>query len=101
MSLMVELIAGPLIGEMTSRQIVATGIADIGPPPGGELILALDPTAFGHDAGALGERLLADFAAEPGLRMTSARRYAARAQHQGQLIEVPAALLAEIEALCG
>lgn len=34
LSMMVELIAGPLIGEMTSRQVAALGIMDGGPPPG-------------------------------------------------------------------
>ena len=100
LSMMVELIAGPLIGEMTSRQVAALGIEDSGPPPGGALIMALDPKAFGADAGDLGEAFFADAAEQPGLRLPSARRHAARARNAAQGVAVPNDLLRRIEALC-
>jgi LDH2 family malate/lactate/ureidoglycolate dehydrogenase len=48
---MVELLAGPLIGDMTSAESLAWDNGAGGLPYGGELILALDPTRFlGDDA---------------------------------------------------
>jgi hypothetical protein len=43
---MVELLAGPLIGDMTSAESLAWDNGAGGLPYGGELILALDPTRF-------------------------------------------------------
>lgn len=43
---MVELLAGPLIGDMTSAESLAWDEGAGGLPYGGELILALDPTRF-------------------------------------------------------
>lgn len=100
LSMMVELIAGPLIGEMTSRQVAEIGITDGGPPPGGELFIVLDPAAFGTDAAAVGERFFADALAQPGLRLPSARRHAARRQSRIDGVMVPEPLLRVIEGLC-
>lgn len=100
LSMMVELIAGPLIGEMTSRQVAAVGINDGGPPPGGELILALDPAAFGIDPMQAAETFFADALDQPGLRLPGARRHAARADARARGVEVPDALIQQIEALC-
>lgn len=99
LSMMVELIAGPLIGEMTSRQVAALGIADAGPPPGGELFIAIDPAAFGTDARQAGEGFFADALAQPGLRLPSARRHAARRRSRTEGVAVPPDLLREIRAL--
>lgn len=99
LSMMVELIAGPLIGEMTSRQVAALGIADPGPPPGGELFIAIDPAAFGTDSRRAGEGFFADALDQPGLRLPSARRHAARTRSRAQGVEVPLGLLQEIKAL--
>ena len=43
---MVELLAGPLIGDMTSAESLAWDNGAGGFPYGGELILALDPQRF-------------------------------------------------------
>lgn len=99
LSMMVELIAGPLIGQMTSRQVAALGIKDVGPPPGGELVIAIDPTAFGADPLSAGEAFFADALEQPGLRLPGARRLAARAQSRTEGVEVPQALIQQIEAL--
>lgn len=98
LSMMVELIAGPLIGEMTSRQVAELGITDSGPPPGGELIIALDPAVFGT-APDTAETFFADALSQPGLRLPSARRHCARARSRREGVVVPARLIAEIEAL--
>ena len=98
LSMMVELIAGPLIGEMTSRQVADLGIADSGPPPGGELIVALDPAVFGAASDAA-EGFFADALSQPGLRLPSDRRHSAGARSRREGVAVPARLIAEIEAL--
>lgn len=102
LSLMVELIAGPLIGDLTSRQAKAVENGDSGPPLGGELFIAIDPAVFGgetldqrmNDA----EELFALAKAQPGVRLPSERRYAARAR-SGDGVLIPAGLLSEIRAL--
>ncbi|SNR33509.1 oxidoreductase [Paracoccus sediminis] len=99
LSMMVELIAGPLIGEMTSRQVAALGQDDGGPPPGGQLILAVDPSSVSSGALRAGEGFFADAAAQPGLRLPSDRRYAARARSAATGVRVPCVLLDRIRAL--
>ncbi|GLK73510.1 Ldh family oxidoreductase [Ancylobacter dichloromethanicus] len=102
LSLMVELIAGPLIGDVTSRQARALENGDAGPPLGGELFIAIDPAAFGGETLgrrlAEAEELFAQVKAQPGARLPSERRYAARARSADGVL-VPAGLLAEIHAL--
>lgn len=100
LSMMVELVAGPLIGEITSRQVAALDIADSGPPPGGELFIVIDPTAFGHDGRSAGEHFFADAGAQPGLPLSSERRHAARARSRKHGVEVPDSLRRELEGLC-
>lgn len=96
LSMMVELIAGPLIGEMTSRQVAALGHNDSGPPPGGELFIAIDPTGLGgHSA----ESFFANALSQPGLRLPSDRRLAARARSLTQGIRISADLLAQVRRL--
>ena len=43
---MVELLAGPLIGDMTSKESLAYDDGTGSSPYGGELIIALDPERF-------------------------------------------------------
>ncbi|MFD1961384.1 Ldh family oxidoreductase [Novosphingobium panipatense] len=79
---MVELLAGPLIGDMTSAESLAADEGRGGSPLGGELIVAIDPAGF---LGAAVEEHLrraeAMFGAieEQGARLPGARRLAARA----------------------
>lgn len=68
-ALMVDLLAGPLIGELTSLE---TGEQDVGEGPsiGGQLILAFAPERLGGaDALAHGERLFEELLSEPGVRL--------------------------------
>ncbi|MCL5777461.1 Ldh family oxidoreductase [Limibaculum sp. FT325] len=101
-ALMIELLAGALIGEVFSYEAGQRGPKDGGPPVGGELILALDPDRFG--AGAWRDRvenLLAEMLAQPGVRLPGARRHRNRRETGRTGIDVPSALLAEIRALAG
>lgn len=81
LSIMIELIAGPLIGDLTSAQSLAHDAGAGGSPYHGELIIALDPRRF------LGEALAPYMAnaetlftsiVDQGARLPSQRRYAAR-----------------------
>jgi LDH2 family malate/lactate/ureidoglycolate dehydrogenase len=102
LSLMVELIAGPLIGDMTSAESLASDAGAKASPLGGELILAIDPNGF---LGALaGEHLsraerLFEAMADQGARLPSQRRYQARARSLAEGVLVPAKLLQDIKAL--
>lgn len=99
---MVELIAGPLIGDMTSAESLAADRGRGGSPMGGELIVAIDPAGFlGDMVDAHLARAEAMFAAitEQGARLPSQRRYAARANSLAHGVAVPAALLTEIRQL--
>lgn len=99
---MVELLAGPLIGDMTSRESIAADDARGGSPIGGELIVAIDPSGFLGDA--VGEHLAraeAMFAAieGQGARLPSARRYAARRCSLAEGVVIAPALYRDIMAL--
>jgi delta1-piperideine-2-carboxylate reductase len=96
---MVELVAGPLIGDMTSAESLAADRGRGGSPIGGELIVAIDPAGFLGDtvAGHLA-RAEAMFAAieDQGARLPSSRRYAARTRSLADGVVIPAALYADI-----
>ena len=99
---MVELLAGPLIGDMTSRESLDADAARGGSPIGGELIVAIDPAGFRGDAVAEHlARAEAMFAAieGQGARLPSQRRYAARARSLAEGVVIPAALYRDIMAL--
>ncbi|MES2915119.1 MAG: Ldh family oxidoreductase [Pseudomonadota bacterium] len=88
LSMMVELIAGPLIGEMTSRQVQDLKIADGGPPPGGQLFIAFDPSGVTSSAGLIAETFFGDALAQPGVRLPSTRRHEARRRSATEGVEV-------------
>jgi delta1-piperideine-2-carboxylate reductase len=101
-ALMVDLMAGPLIGEVSSWEAGEADNGDGGPATGGELILALDPTRFGAaDAIERGERLFADLLAMEGTRLPGDRRIAARRRTPAEGTEIPARLHATILGLIG
>lgn len=102
LSMMVELIAGPLIGEMTSQSVAEkVAIADSGPPPGGQLVIALDPAAFAPEAlrEAEAETFFANARSQPGLWLASDRRHAARAEAHRTGIRVPRDLMDRVRGL--
>ncbi len=96
---MVELIAGPLIGDMTSAQSLAADAGRKGSPIGGELILAIDPAGFLGDQVdaylAEGEAMFAAIEAQ-GARLPGSRRLAARRHSEAHGLTIPAAFHAEI-----
>ncbi len=103
LSMMVELIAGPLIGEPTSRAAAALDNGDGGPPLGGELLIALSPEVFNaglaRDWHEPAEAFFAEARAQPGVRLPSERRHAARQRSEEGGVEVPEELLAEVAGL--
>ncbi|MBB4153718.1 LDH2 family malate/lactate/ureidoglycolate dehydrogenase [Sphingomonas jinjuensis] len=99
---MVELIAGPLIGDMTSAESIAADGGRGGSPIGGELILAVDPAGFLGDAVAAElDRAEAMFASieDQGARLPSSRRHAARARSLVEGVTIPRALYDDILAI--
>ena len=104
LSTMIELIAGPLIGDLTSLESLHHDNGAGAAPYHGELILALDPSRFvdgdrsTHMARA--ENLL-DLFAPSGARLPSQRRYEARADSIVNGIRIPERLYTELLALRG
>src|SRR3546814_21195661 len=80
---MVELIAGPLIGDMTSRESIAHDAGAGASPFGGQLVIAIDPAGFLGGAAAAhlerSETLPAGTKAQ-GARLPSERRTAVPAR---------------------
>ena len=103
LSMMVELIAGPLIGEPTSRAAAALDNGDGGPPLGGELLIAMSPEVFtsglAGDWHEQAEALFDQAREQPGVRLPSDRRHAARQRSEQSGVEVPDALLQELAGL--
>ncbi len=101
LAMMVELLAGPLIGEFLSIESAEDDAGRNGPPKGGELIIALDPAKFGDPDGFLahGEKLFAEILKQDGTRLPAQRRFAARQQTPIKGISVPISLYDDIQAL--
>ena len=103
LSMMVELIAGPLIGEPTSRAAAALDNGDGGPPLGGELLIAISPEVVGSGPpGAWhqqAEGFFADARQQTGIRLPSDRRHDARERSEQHGVAVPDALLNELASL--
>lgn len=99
-ALMVDLLAGPLIGEVCSFEAGEQDNGDGGAATGGELVLALDPARFGAgDAVAHGERLFERMLSQEGVRLPGDRRLIARSETPESGIEVPQSLHRTIEGL--
>ena len=103
LSMMVELIAGPLIGEPTSRAAAALDNGDGGPPLGGELLIAMSPEVF--TSGLTGdwheqaEAFFAQAREQPGVRLPSDRRHYARQRCERYGVGVPDPFLQELARL--
>jgi LDH2 family malate/lactate/ureidoglycolate dehydrogenase len=101
LSAMIELIAGPLIGDFTSAESRAWDNGAGALPYHGELIIIIDPQRFlGAQAAehlARAEPLFAAMAQNG--RLPSQRRYAARQRSLSQGITLPDALYRDILAL--
>ncbi|MEO8387965.1 Ldh family oxidoreductase [Polaromonas sp.] len=102
LSTMIELLAGPLIGDLTSMESKALDGDAGGTPCHGELILAFDPTFFSQgDARADQARAEQLFQAitDQGARLPSQRRFEARARSLAQGVRIPRALRDDVLAL--
>ncbi|MEM7061321.1 MAG: Ldh family oxidoreductase [Pseudomonadota bacterium] len=99
-ALMVDLLCGPLIGEVSSQEAGAEDNGDGGPATGGELILAFDATRFGSDdAVSRGDLLLSELQSMDGVRLPGDRRHLARASTPTEGIQIPATLHETIQGL--
>ena len=99
LSAMIELMAGPLIGDMTSAESMAFDAGAGATPCHGELLLAFDPTVFlGDRASEYLEKAESLFEAitSQGARVPSQRRYAARARSDEAGVTVPRALYEDL-----
>lgn len=103
-SMMVELMAGALMGEPfsfeTAKKVEPDGLAN----RGGQLIIAIDPARFG-DAGGWAqhaEALFAEMIKQDGVRMPSQRRYEARRMTEvSGTVDVASDLLEQVKAAAG
>lgn len=99
LSTMVELLAGPLIGDLTSLDSLAMDGGAGGTPCHGELILAFDPRHFGL-GDAVGDQARAErlFSAitDQGARLPSQRRYEARARSLREGVAISRSLYSEV-----
>jgi LDH2 family malate/lactate/ureidoglycolate dehydrogenase len=99
---MVELIAGPLIGDLTSIESLdrAGGASSL--PYHGELVIALDPERFLGAAAdehlARAEMLFSNIQSQ-GARLPSQRRYEARKQSSTNGLEIPESLYSDLKEL--
>ena len=87
-ALMIELLAGPLLGEALSFETAAQDNNDGGPPRGGEFILAINPKAARGDKGFAehAERLFLEMLKQEGVRIPGAKRSSARKAANGTII---------------
>lgn len=103
LSLMIELLAGPLIGDLTSVESMAFDEGAEATPFHGELLVAFDPARFagGDPASHLGRAdALLDAIAGQGARLPGERRHAARERTLAAgHVEIPRKLYEDIEAL--
>ncbi len=99
---MVELLAGPLIGDLTSAESLAYDEGSRSSPYGGELLIAIDPRRM---LGASAEEHLAraetlfEGIVEQGARLPSQRRFEARERSARDGVTIPEALHRELLAL--
>jgi LDH2 family malate/lactate/ureidoglycolate dehydrogenase len=102
LSAMIELMAGPLIGDLLSSESMDFDAGVGAAPCHGELILAFDPSVFlGEDVSRHLQRAEQMFASivEQGARLPSQRRYEARARSLVEGVRIPRALYDDLQAL--
>ena len=90
LALMVELLAGALIGEQSSFEAAANDNNDGGPPRGGEFILAIAPDS--DKSLAIAENLFGQILAQDGTRLPGDGRRNKRAGAAATGVEIPNSL---------
>jgi len=103
-ALMVELLAGALVGDVFSFEASERDTANTGAPCGGEFIIAIDPARCVADGDrgaqiAHAERLFSKILEQGTTRLPGDRRYAARARTSVEGITIPRSLYDELQAL--
>lgn len=99
---MIELLAGALIGDLTSAQSMAFDNGAGATPCHGELLLAFDPRRFlgeEFEQGLQRAETLFNAITDQGARLPSQRRFAARKRSVREGVWVNRALVSEIESL--
>lgn len=98
-AMMIELLAGPLIGEQLSLEAKENDLDDGGPARGGEFILAMDPkrTRQTPITGGNAERLFEAIAEQEGARLPGVGRLERRARIEEEGVTIPRSLLEQIE----
>ncbi len=96
---MVELMAGPLIGDRTSRQSQAFDQGADAAPCHGELFIAFSPDIIGGAAACEEAEAVFEGFSDQGARLPGDRRYRIRDESRREGIAVSAALLERIRAL--
>ncbi len=96
-ALMVELLAGALVGDVFSFEASEADTAGVGAPFGGELMIAIDPARCVGDGDrdaqlAHAEKLFARILEQDGTRLPSDRRYRARERTPTEGITIPRSL---------
>lgn len=100
LALMVELLAGGLTGANYATEASSFLDAKGGPPGTGQLLIAIDPVAFGGEGALMHFGALAKtIADQPGARLPGARRLAMREQAAREGLAITDTLLADIEAV--
>jgi delta1-piperideine-2-carboxylate reductase len=94
LALMVELLAGALIGEFLSIESMEDDAGKGGPPKGGELMIAIDPARHGDPDGFLahGEKLFEVILSQEGTRLPGSRRHDNRQKTAETGIDIPESL---------
>lgn len=103
-ALMVELLAGALIGDLFSYESSAKDTNKVGAPFGGEFLIAIDPAHALQDgdvaiAQQRAEQLFSRVLEQDGTRLPSSRRYQAREHTKSNGIDVSSELHAQLSAL--
>ncbi|MGU7775782.1 Ldh family oxidoreductase [Burkholderia sp. MR1-5-21] len=99
---MVELLAGPLLGDLTSLESQKFDEGAGATPCHGELVLAFNPEIFAGGRRTDGERYaeeMFDAIVGQGARLPSQRRFEARVRSEENGVQVPAQLIADVQAL--
>ncbi|WP_136067458.1 Ldh family oxidoreductase [Modicisalibacter radicis] len=102
LSTMIELLAGPLIGDLLGHETRAATPDGQGKPFHGELIIAFSPETFLGDDTERQQRhaeALFEGIVDQGARLPSQRRFAARERSRAAGVTIPQALHDELEAL--
>ena len=103
LTLMIEILAGPLIGDLTSAESMAFDEGKGATPMHGELLIAMDPKIMAgadYEQSSTRAETLFDAVVSQGARLPSQRRYLARRRTaEAGHVSIPVKLFNDIQAL--